>query len=162
MPPPKKPQLKDLDREDRISMSEALGDTVPSDSRIDTRRSGELSAIDGVPIPPSTITTPDESTAWAEQEILKATPRAVQEVIHAMKRNPDQKIRLQAALQVLDRAGVQKREDRQQNAPVIILTPQVVQNLPWAKEAKSKGLIKDGAVVDGAFTEIANAKKDRP
>lgn len=154
MPPPKKPSIRDLDKEDRVSLEQALGSAIMLNNIIP----GELTKQDGVPVPSSEdLATAGAAQSWAEQELLKATPRAVQEVIHQMRTSGDKKLRLDAAKYILERGGVQAKNN-QSNSPVIILTPQVIQNLPWLRNAEKEGKIVDGQLVEGTI----DAKKDRP
>jgi hypothetical protein len=170
MAPPRKTYLRDLDAEEKVSLHNALEGTEPhrefrndsKDSRGETvviAPSSEFSAIDGVPVPKrEEVDTPEGAVWWSEQEILKATPRAVQEVIHQLKKG-NSKERMVAALQLLERAGVQKKEQNHSVSPIFVLTPEAVKTLPWVKQVKQ--LTQQGNMVDAAFTEVvADAKKD--
>lgn len=155
MSAPRKPRLSDLDKEDRIPLAEALDSAIMLNDIIP----GELTKRDGVPVPSKEdLATPGAAQTWAEQELLKATPRAVQEVIHQMRTSGDKKMRLDAAKYILERGGIQAKNN-QSNSPVIILTPQVIQNLPWLRQADREGKIVDGQLVEGT---IPNVKKDGP
>ena len=147
-----KPRISDLDKVDRASVDEALDFTGGV-------RSGDYTANDGVPVPKmEQIETPELSAQWAEMELLKATPRAVQEVIFQLKRGT-MKERAFAALQVLDRAGVQARQAPQATAPIIVLTKEATLNIPWVKQAKELGQIVDWQFVEGTLTKVLKEGK---
>ncbi len=176
MPPPKKVRLSDIDKEDRVLARDAVGDSGPNDPRptpgMDglvpyTGKKGGTSALapyPDVPVPTLKDTeTAEAATDWAEQEILKATPRAVQEVLHQMKSSPEAKQRLTAALQILDRAGVKEKEKGPTvMAPVFVLTADAIASIPWAKKANAQGKIVDGQLVGGSKELINASKKDGP
>jgi hypothetical protein len=83
MAPPKKPTMRDIAKEDRVSPAEALGELLVTakESMLSAARDipGELTELDGVPVPArKDIETADAATAWAQEQILKATPRSVE------------------------------------------------------------------------------------
>ena len=154
----KKPSLLDIDKEDRVTMRDAIVDSGPH--ALDLRPGADFTAADGVPIPKKDdLASPGLSQHWAEQELVKATPRAVQELI-AQLRKGDKKERFAAAVQILDRTGVQVKENRGNQAPVIVLTQKVIQNIPWARKlAKEAGKLASDTTVEG---KVVNDQKDRP
>lgn len=132
-------------------MADALGDSDPQIASA-LAKAGEFTAVDGVPIPhKSDLETPESASEWAEKEIIKAQPRAVQEVIHQLKRGGTAKERMAAAVKLLESAAELKEQKAKgtHQPPVIILTPQVVQNLPWAKQ--------QAKLIEG---ELVNDKKN--
>lgn len=141
-------------------MADATGDTfevVTDEAKSIVKKAGDFVPSDGVPIPRlADLETPEAATDWATNEILKATPRAVQEVIHQMRKG-EPKARLMAALQILDRAGVKEKQNNITVAPVIVLTKDTAQNLPWVKQTGNLASIKpkDSQIVDG---EIVKSK----
>lgn len=141
--------MRDIADEDKVSLRHALdGIDMPAiaDEARELVKASEFTKADGVPVPrPGDIDTPEKAQYWAEQEIIKATPRAVQEVIHQMRSGGDKKARLTAALQILDRAGVQAKANSTVVAPVFVLTADTVKNLPWLQAAKEKAT-KDKAI----------------
>lgn len=155
MAPPRKPRLSDLDKEDRVTAEQALDSAIMLNNIVP----GELTKQDGVPVPSEEdLATPGAAQSWSEQELLKATPRAIQEVIHQMRTAGDKKLRFEAAKYILEKGGVQSKAN-QSNSPIIILTPKVVQNLPWLREAKREGKIVDGQLVTGVLEDVT---KDSP
>ncbi len=129
-------------------MADALGEALAT---VGAKKHGDFLSTDGVPTPTlEEIDTPDKATMWAEEQIRKATPRAIQEVIHQL-RNGNMKERAVMAMQILDRAGVKAKEGPTMIAPVIVLTSDAVKDLPWAKKAaqlaKSKEDVVEGELV---------------
>lgn len=138
---PPRPTLRDLDAEEKVSLADALGDT---EKRL-TVQGQDFTAADMVPIPKrEDLETPESAADWAQKELVRATPRAVQELVHQLRKG-DSKARAAAALQILERAGVQAKQERVSQAPVIVLTPKVIQMLPWLKSETAK--VVDGEVV---------------
>lgn len=149
---PKRKQVQDINDEPKNSvLGESVVNSEPEPLDLTSPKAGQdFGPGDLVPIPKrEDLETPAAAQQWAENELAKATPRAAQELI-AQLRKGDKKERLAAAKEILDRAGVQAKERNTINAPVIVLTAKVVQNLPWAKKQLSK-------VIEG---ELVNAKKD--
>lgn len=143
--PPKKTNLRDLDADEKTSIADAIGDTVASGERIVVAK--DFTAADGVPIPKeSDLLDPESAQIWVEKEMVKATPRAFQELYHQMKKSPKAEMRLKAAMDILDRAGVQAKQAQQTFAPIFILSKDATVNLPWVKEQKS--LPKEAKVID--------------
>lgn len=135
MPPPKKPTLKDIDSDEKVSLSDAANGTssaiVPVLSGLDFVKS------DGVPIPTAKdLETPEASIAWADNELAKATPRAVQELVHQL-RVGDKKERREVAMKLVDRAE-RKAAAPQGMAPVYVMAQNVTMNLPWVKKTETK------------------------
>lgn len=152
------------------SIAEAVEGTTDSDKVVDLDKApqvkesklskthhSEYTTSDGVPVPlPEEVDTAEKAQQWAEAQIIKATPRAVQEMIYQLRRG-DVKNRGLMAMQILDRAAEQSKRGTHQG-PVIILTPAVVAEVPWLKKAEAKGQIVEGELVKGA---IVDATKDR-
>lgn len=160
---PPKTYLRDIDTEDREDFRSAAagtdefakGEIAANREELAIVKAREYTKLDGVPVPkPSDLETPEAAQFWAEQEIIKATPRAVQEVINQLKTGSTKKERMVAAIQILDRAGVQQKERAAMVSPVFVLTPESVQHLPWVKAIKEQGGIQDGKVVPGTVTKV--------
>jgi hypothetical protein len=163
MAPPKKPTMRDIAKEDRVSPAEALGELLVTakESMLSAARDipGELTELDGVPVPArKDIETADAATAWAQEQILKATPRAVQEVIYQLKRGGTAKERAAMALQILDRAGVKEKDGPKTIAPVFILSPEAVKDLPWVKKAQELGKVVQNQISNASAKEIIDAE----
>lgn len=87
------------------------------------------------------LATPEAAEQWAEREFIRATPRAVQEVIHQL-RYGDVKQRQAAAFKILDRGNFKEGNKVTNIAPVIVLTADALATIPWAKKA-----VVDGTVI---------------
>src|SRR5258708_4753879 len=89
-----------------------------------------LSAFSDLPQPASSdLATSETAQRWAENEIVKATPRAVQEMINQLRRGSS-KERMEASKQILDRAGLVGAERGHRQSPVVVIQQTVVQSLP--------------------------------
>lgn len=129
---PPRPTLRDLNDDERVSLEDALGTSVG----LPAKQGSDFTVADGVPIPKAhDLETPESAADWAQREIVRATPRAAQELIHQLRKG-DSKSRYNAAMEILNRAGVQAKQGGGTSAPVIILTPKVIQQLPWLKREK--------------------------
>lgn len=101
---------------------------------------------EGTPVPlPTDLETPQAAELWAQTELVKAKPRAVQEIIHQLRSGTKEE-RFKAAKEVLDRTPAQQRN----SAPVIIINNNVVKQIPWAKKAK---------VVDSSVVQPKDSKE---
>lgn len=143
------------------SLEEALDGDLPVNEAIQVAKSlakkpenapiKEFTAFDGVPVPSEEqVNTPDKARQWAQQAIDMELPRAAQEVINQLKTG-DKKQRYAVAIEMLNRGGVAKKEDRAAGQQVFILGNDVLANLPWTKVPKQVQVID---------AEVVNAKKD--
>ncbi len=100
-----------------------------------------LAGRKGIPVPThEDLATPEAAQSWAEREVIRATPRAVQEMINQL-RYGNMKERAWASAQILDRGGLKTDNKVTNIAPVIVLTSEALQNIPWAKKAVVEGSV---------------------
>lgn len=100
------------------------------------------------------LATPEAAQDWAQREIVRATPRAVQETVYQM-RYGSKKERFEAAQKILDRGGFKGDAQKITNiAPVIVLTSEALANIPWAKKAIVDGSITKPKVIEDATITI--------
>lgn len=104
------------------------------------------------------VKTPEAAREWAERTLIAETPRAAQEAIYQL-RYGGTKERIEMMKQILDRSGIQGTQKIAHIAPVIVLTTEATNNLPWAtrktlSNSDSKALPAPGkTVIDAEFKE---------
>jgi hypothetical protein len=62
------------------------------------------------------------------------------------------------ALQILDRAGVKEKDGPKTIAPVFILSPEAVKDLPWVKKAQELGKVVQNQISNASAKEIIDAE----
>lgn len=106
-----------------------------------------------LPVPSKEDTaTPEAAQDWAEREIIRATPRAAQEMINQLRRG-SAKERMEASKQILDRAGLQGSARITNNSTVVVLTADTLANIPWAKKFEDKR--KAEQLVEGEVVQVS-------
>lgn len=127
-------QLKDISD---VELERLLTSTADAAPQIASDGHDHLLPFNDIPQPAKTdLDTPEAAQSWAERELIKATPRATQEMINQLRRG-NAKERMEAAKQVLDRAGLVGAQKVQRQAPVVVINANVLGNLPWVKKQGS-------------------------
>lgn len=143
----------------------SIEEMLTSEAREQTGTISADGAIDHIGLYPNIpqttrddVASPEAAQDWAQRELVRATPRAVQEVIHQL-RYGSKKERAEAAKQILDRGGFKGDNNKVTNiAPVIVLTSDALSNIPWAKKAVVDGTVVVPQVASG--TVVSDKKND--
>lgn len=120
-----------------------------------------LAAYNDIPQPTKEdLASAEAAQQWAQNELVKANPRAAQEFINQLRRG-NSKERMEAAKEIFNRTGLHSGQTKvTNNATVVVLTADAVKNLPWAAKFQEKRLAASTEkAVEGSFTVTQDSNK---
>lgn len=156
--------MTDSELESMLLSKVSAKTSEPGSLPIEHEGADHLALYKDIPVPSKEdLATPEAAQQWAQQELVKANPRAAQEFINQLRRG-NSKERMEAAKEIFNRTGLHPGQTKvTNNATVVVLTADAVKNLPWAAkfvEKKNKQLADSEPAEFESITRNPNKADD--